>query len=264
MVRFRDARRYFRRIHHQEERSLSEAAEPQLLPPAADVYSLPRLAFRKLVHWASYKFILKSARTRYTRVGDLSLAVPPTVFHPGIFVTSRMFAGYLRRLDLREKSVAEIGTGSGVLALAAAKAGARSVLALDINPTAVAAAAYNAERNGVAAKVSVMLSNLFSAVAAEARFDVIISSPPSFAGEPRDIADRAWHAGPDYRDITALFEQAYGHLAPDGEVFILLSSDSNIGLMEALARRAGFIWTKVHARSIIVETFIIFRLTRAR
>ena len=165
---------------------------------------------------------------------------------------------------MREKSVAEIGTGTGVLALAAAKAGARSVLALDINPRAVEAAAYNAERNGVAARVSVMLSNLFSAVAAEARFDVIISSPPSFAGEPRDIADRAWHAGPDYRDITALFEQAYWHLAPDGEVFILLSSDTNIGLMEALARRAGFIWKKVYARSIIVETFIIFRLTRAR
>ena len=30
----------------------------------------------------------------------------------------------------------------------------------------------------------------------------------TFAGEPRDVADRAWHAGPGYRDIAKLFAEA--------------------------------------------------------
>ena len=55
-----------------------------------------------------------------------------------------------------------------------------------------------------------------SGIAPRPLFDVIISSPPSFPGEPRDLADRAWHAGPEYRDIKALFEQARERLAPGG------------------------------------------------
>jgi ribosomal protein L11 methylase PrmA len=45
--------------------------------------------------------------------------------------------------------VAEVGTGSGVLALSAARAGACKVIALDINPVAVTAADQNANANGL-------------------------------------------------------------------------------------------------------------------
>lgn len=234
------------------------------LPNPTDVYSLPRRLFRKAMHWICYNFILTSSLTRSVRIGDLELEVPPSVFHPGVFVTSRMFAEFLRSRNFSGKSVVEVGTGSGILALSAARAGAASVLALDINPRAVAAASHNAETNGLTAIVSAKVSNLFSAVPDDEIFDVVISSPPSFAGEPRDVADRAWHAGPGYRDIDALFEQAYRHLAPRGEMFILLSSDTNRNLMEALARQAGFDWELLERKSIIVESFLIYRLTKRR
>jgi CRP-like cAMP-binding protein len=55
-----------------------------------------------------------------------------------------------------------------------------------------------------------------SALTPRPLFDVILSSPPSFAGEPRDVADRAWHAGPSYRDIAMLFIQARERLASGG------------------------------------------------
>ncbi|MCD7059439.1 class I SAM-dependent methyltransferase [Pelagibacterium xiamenense] len=45
--------------------------------------------------------------------------------------------------------VLDLGTGSGLVAIAAARAGARHVIAADIDPNAVAAAALNAEANGV-------------------------------------------------------------------------------------------------------------------
>jgi release factor glutamine methyltransferase len=232
--------------------------------PIADSYSLPRLLFRKFVHWASYRFILSSPRTRNVRIADLRLTVPPTVFHPGIFLTSRMFAKYVRCADFRCKTVAEVGTGSGVLALSAALAGASAVLALDINPAAVAAAANNAEANGLSDTVETRLSNLFDAVDKNARFDVIISSPPSFAGEPRDMADRAWHAGPGYRDLQPLLAEAYAHLNDDGEMILLLSSDSNLALIEHLAKEAGFDWKVIARKSIGVEAFFLFHLGKGR
>lgn len=229
---------------------------------ASDTYTPLRRAFRKFVHWASYTFILSSKRTRKVSIGDLELTVPPSVFHPGIFITSKIFANYLRCADFRDKTVAEVGTGTGVLALSVARAGARKVVALDINPAAAAAAARNASTNGLASVVEARISNLFSAVSKEERFDVVISSPPSFAGEPRDMSDRAWHAGDGYRDIQPLFRQAYEHLNDRGEMFLLLSSDSNVALIESLARQAGLDWTLVARKSILVESFFIFRLAK--
>jgi release factor glutamine methyltransferase len=243
------------------EEFMTEIADTEHID-ASDTYTPLRRAFRKFVHWASYTFILSSKRTRKVRVGDLRLTVPPSVFHPGIFITSRIFANYLRCVEFRDKVVVEVGTGTGVLALSAARAGAQKVLALDINPSAAAAAAQNASANGLAGVVEARTSNLFSAVAREEMFDVIICSPPSFGGEPRDMADRAWHAGHGYRDIHPLFRQAHEHLAEDGEMFLLLSSDTNVRLIERLARQAGFDWALLARRSIFVESFLIFRLTK--
>ena len=225
-----------------------------------DDYGIVRRIFRRFVHWASYKFVLSSRRTRQVAIDDLQLEIPPTVFHPGVFVTSKIFARYLRTRDFTGKSAVEVGTGSGILALSAARAGADRVLALDINPNAVQGALANAQRNGLRAVVDARQSDLFSSVARSEQFDVVISSPPSFAGEAIDLADRAWHAGPGYCHIRPLFLQAAKHLKPDGEMLILLSSDTNIALMERLAGEAGLTWTLVVQRSILVEAFLIYRL----
>jgi release factor glutamine methyltransferase len=156
----------------------------------------------------SYNFILKRRTTRVTRAAGFRLIVRPTVFHPRYFIASEFFASYIGQLDFSGKRVVDVGTGSGILALAAARADAANVTAVDINPNAVLTAAENARANGLGDCVTAVCSNLLSAFGPCAPFDVIISSPPSFPGEPRDVADRAWHAGPNYRDIAPLFDQA--------------------------------------------------------
>jgi 23S rRNA G2069 N7-methylase RlmK/C1962 C5-methylase RlmI len=100
-----------------------------------------------------------------------------------------------------------------------------------------------------------------TAIAPRPLFDVILSSPPSFAGEPRDVADRAWHAGPDYRDIRALFAQAKERLKPGGRLYLLLSSDSDLGILGRLIEEAGFSARLVNERSIVIEKFILYELT---
>src|SRR5438105_1054460 len=167
-----------------------------------------RRLLRKAIHFFSYHLILKRRSTRVTRAAGFRLIVRPTVFHPRCFITSEFFASFIDRLDLSGKRVADVGTGSGILALAAARAGAANVTAVDINPNAALTAAENARANGHGDCFIAVCSNLLSALAPGVLFDVIISSPPSFPGEPRDVADRAWYAGPNYRDVAPLFDQA--------------------------------------------------------
>lgn len=219
-----------------------------------------RRALRRTIHFLAYHFILKRGGVTATRAAGFRLRVRPTVFHPRYFVTSQFFAAFVGGLDLAGKRVADVGTGSGILALAAARAGARQVIALDVNPAAAANAAENARLNGSGGRVIGVGSNLLSAILPAPLFDIILSSPPSFPGEPRDIADRAWHAGPDYRDIAALFGQARERLAPGGRVYLLLSSDSDLDLLGRLIARARFVARPVAERSILIESLIVYEL----
>jgi release factor glutamine methyltransferase len=223
--------------------------------------NLARRIFRKLVHFFSYHFILNRPWSSSTKVSGLVLTVQPSVFHPKIFLTSEFFADYLQTLDLGGKRAVDIGTGSGILALSAAKAGAATVLALDINPAAVTAASLNAAANGLQARVTPLVSDLFASVSPEEKFDIIIASPPSFAGEPLSMADRAWHAGPAYRDIAPLFIQARQRIASDGKMYLLLSSDSDLAFLSRLIQQAGFSSIIVAQHSIWVESFILYELT---
>ena len=109
--------------------------------------------------------------------------------------------------------VVDVRTGSGIFALAAARAGAVDVVALDINPMAVKRDRSIPAPMDLARRPAVC-SDLMSVLAPGFLFDVIICNPPFFPGEPRDIADRAWIAGPGYRDIMSLFEQAHQRLKP--------------------------------------------------
>src|SRR6266446_6976408 len=131
-----------------------------------------RRLLRTTIHFFSYDFILKRRTTRVTRAAGFRLIVRPTVFHPRYFITSEFFASFIGRLDLSGKRVMDVGTGSGILALAAARAGAANIMAVDINPVAALTAAENARVNGLGDRVTALCSDLLSALAPCALFDV--------------------------------------------------------------------------------------------
>jgi release factor glutamine methyltransferase len=75
--------------------------------------------------------------------------------------------------------LADLGTGSGVLAVSLALERPRArVLALDRSPAALALAAANARRHGVAGRVRLAASDWLSALGAGARFDLVVANPP--------------------------------------------------------------------------------------
>jgi release factor glutamine methyltransferase len=219
-----------------------------------------RRAFRSVVHFLSYKFILSRKDIRETYAAGFRLSVRPTVFHPKFFISSEKFASFLDTLDLAGKRVCEVGTGTGILALAAARAGASNVVATDINPNASLSANENAHANGLGDRVTGVCMNLMAGMAPRPLFDVILSSPPKHAGEPKDLTDRGWHAGPEYRDIKELFDQARDRLKPDGRIYLMLSSDTNQELFASLIANAGFSQRKIKEYSLVVESLIIFEL----
>jgi release factor glutamine methyltransferase len=224
---------------------------------------LARRALRRAIHFASYNLVLRRRSTRTVRADGFRLTVRPTVFHPRYFIASEYFSRFVTQLDLRERSVVDVGTGTGIIALSAARAGAASVVAIDINPNAALSARENAAAHGFGDRVSVVCGDLLSALSPRVQFDVILSNPPFFPEEPIDVADRAWHAGPGYRDIKALFEQARARLAPGGRFYLLLSSDSDLALIGTLIEQARFHARLVARKSLLIESLVLFELRQA-
>ena len=109
----------------------------------------PRRLLRRAIHFFSYHLILKRRTTRRTRAAGFQLTVRPAVFHPRYFITSEFFASFIGGLDLSGKRVADVGTGSGVLAIAALRLGANTVVAVDADLAVLSSARENLHLNGM-------------------------------------------------------------------------------------------------------------------
>jgi release factor glutamine methyltransferase len=178
----------------------------------------------------------RSNRSVRTRVAGLDLEVFAGVFHPKYFGSSSILAGYISALPLTGKSFLEIGCGSGVIALCAARAGAE-VTAVDINPEAVRCTIANSVTNGL--RVNACAGDLFAPVTG-ARFDVIAWNPPFLPKEPSTPVEAAFYGGKDFRTIRRFAGEVRAHLNPGGSVYTILSGDIGVGDIEQLFCNEGF------------------------
>ncbi|HEY6824424.1 MAG TPA: HemK2/MTQ2 family protein methyltransferase [Steroidobacteraceae bacterium] len=195
---------------------------------------------------------------RIERVHGVPLLVMPTVFNPLLPRTGAFLA---QQLDARrvpaDAEVLDMGTGSGVCALFAARH-ARRVVAVDINPAAIRCASINALLNHLEQRIEFRHGDLFAPVAGE-RFDLIVFNPPFLRGVPRSDRDRAWRSS----DIAERFAAGLGnHLKPRGAALLVLSTFGDAELFLEQLRQHGFSISVLAERSFINERLAVFKLER--
>jgi len=122
------------------------------------------------------------------RVTSDVLVPRPETEHLVIGLLDEAKARHARRSDVNETiTVADVGTGSGVIAVCAAKyLPDAEVTALDVSSAALEVAHSNAELHEVADRVSFVESDLLAALPAESQFDFILSNPPYITADEYD------------------------------------------------------------------------------
>lgn len=158
---------------------------------------------------------------RITQTHDKIFYSYPQVLGPTFFS-----AYLLEHTQIEDgETVLDVGTGSGVQAIYAAEK-AKSVLATDIDQVALKNTLLNARRHNVAHKITVRKSDLFDALTAEEKFDVIIASIPYAWNEK---TQHFWSLQERF------FNDVGKHLNPDGRIYFLT------GRLQNLPRTRGFI-----------------------
>lgn len=99
---------------------------------------------------------------------------PKMSFGTGLHESTRLVLGLLPQVVEPGDRVLDVGTGTGVLAIAAIKLGAAHAVAFDIDPWAEENAGENFVRNGVTGRAEVRIGDL--AVANETGFDVVLAN----------------------------------------------------------------------------------------
>ena len=110
--------------------------------------------------------------------GRFAISIDPgSCFGSGSHPTTRMLLTLLERVvdEACAPTVLDVGTGSGILAVAAARLGAGRVTAIDIDPASPSVTLANAAVNGVADRIQASTTPL-EALPADERFDVVVAN----------------------------------------------------------------------------------------
>lgn len=150
--------------------------------------------------------------------------------------------------------VADVGTGSGAIALSLAQEAGVRVLAIDTSPAALAVAEANAKKLGLEDSVELSLSDLLAGVS-DSSLHLVVSNPPYVASDDMGTLEpdirlyepvAALEAGPDGLAVIArLLKEAVRVLGPGGSL-LLEVGDRQATEVEGLARDAGFALVDVH------------------
>ncbi|MFX1519055.1 MAG: methyltransferase [Promethearchaeota archaeon] len=200
------------------------------------------------------KFYHSFRKTPYSvKIGKTSFVIFPGVFDPKISISSVLLAN---KISVKpNESVLDMGTGSDILAIIAAKQ-AKDVIAIDINPHAIQCTYINTNLQKVNKKVSLIISNLFTALGKGELFDLIIFNPPYFRKSARNMIERAWCN----TNILQFLSQSKHFLKPKGRILITYSSMGDLESLHEAFDRLGFSAKNKEEKSLFFEKIHVFEL----
>ncbi len=154
--------------------------------------------------------------------------------------------------------VLDVGTGSGIQAIAAAGK-AKSVVAVDIDGDALEEARRSAKKEE--ARIHFARSDLFSNV--KKKFDVIIFNPP-YLPQDRGIVDPAIYGGEKgYETIQRFLSAANGFLKENGIILLLFSSLSKKEKVDSFIENAALEKELLDEKSFFFEKLYVYKIEKS-
>lgn len=213
----------------------------------------------------------------------LSLLVPSSVYLPSDdtrMLTKAALTHIKPGVGKGALRVLEVGCGSGAVSLALAKARGEKcqIVASDISTDAIQTAKANAKKNGLVAgqtdrpsapaAIRFVLSDLFSALPASAKFDWILFNPPYLPTAKLDKVSGplnvALDGGADGLAVVKTFlEEVGGHLAADGRILLIVSSLQPQQKLQTMLRRNGITGLILAEESFFFEKLQVWMLHQA-
>ncbi|WP_055443827.1 methyltransferase [Lacinutrix himadriensis] len=188
---------------------------------------------------------------------NIEVLVYPEVFPPHLTISTKILLDFIKPLNLQNKSVLELGCGSGIISLFASSKGA-NVTASDINSIALDALKIASKKNN--ASISILNSDLFDAIKNKS-FDYIIINPPYYPKNPENIKEQAWFCGEDFEYFKKLFQQLPNFLN-NTNALMILSQDCNINKIQEIASENKLLLESVFEKKVFSEKNYIFKITR--
>jgi len=191
---------------------------------------------------------MRSHKAPYTIVVEgIELIVLPNVFSPKYYSDSLWFAQELSKLT-KGKSVLEIGTGTGIIAIFCSLNGAK-VVATDINEIAVKNAKINAKEHNLS--IDIRYGNMFSPIRQNEKFDIIFWDHP-FTNCREEVEDILSKAGFDknYQELRKYISGAKAHLSTNGKLLLGTGSFADLEEIKKIAEENGYVLTLIVKKSL--------------
>jgi len=198
------------------------------------------------------------SKTRTYRYKDIRLEIPPQVFHPGFFFSTQLLLQYIMKLPLHNRTFLELGFGSGLISIEAAKRGA-TVTATEINLAAVDIFKNNCIYNNVWPEI--IHSDLFDDIPIK-RFDVIAINPPYYKKQPLSEKDYAWYCGENGEYFSKLFDTMDNYIHNHSEVLMVLFDGCDMEMITGFAAKRNFVLNCVFSKQNILEKNFIFKIEK--
>jgi methylase of polypeptide subunit release factors len=197
----------------------------------------------------------KKAERFHSKYLDADILWLPGVVKPAVAEITFLPFMLEHKESFKGKTVLDIGTGSGVLALYAANLGASKVVATDIDPRAIANAKKNADLLGFTSIIENRLvppedTSAYSVIGADEKFDTIISVPPWIL----DFDSKFDTISVDKGDLGfSLIKGLNSHLNPQGVAILRYDSLFYHEVLVKYARYLGYNVVDYAANFMLLE-----------
>ncbi|MFC4721288.1 methyltransferase [Geojedonia litorea] len=196
------------------------------------------------------------SKPRSYSYNNINLTIHPGVFPPKYTFSTKILLKHLETLDLKSKTLLELGCGSGIISLIANKKGA-IVTSSDINGNALNQLEKSANKNSL--KLHILKSDLFNKIT-KIHFDYIIINPPYYPKKPKSIDESAWYCGENYEYFVNLFQQLPCYVKSKSYVLMILSENCDIEKIQTIAHSNNLDLKIIKMNTNFWETNYLFEI----